>query len=79
MVDAAEPGMGDGIDALLAAIVWVGPPADIGKQAGRVTEAAFIRRLFEGGIGEKLIGPARKARTHARRSGTEARRNPRRS
>src|SRR3954453_22740195 len=37
----------DDVERLLAAIVRVGPPADIGEEAGGVPQAAFFGRLVE--------------------------------
>jgi hypothetical protein len=34
MVDADESGVGDDVERLLAAIIRVGAPADVGEQAG---------------------------------------------
>ena len=49
MVDADEAGMRDDVERLLAAIVGMRAPADIGKQAGRLPQPLFLRRLVEPG------------------------------
>src|SRR5690349_7245333 len=47
MIDADEGGMGDEVEALLAAIFRMGPPADVTEQAGCNAEARFFSRLVE--------------------------------
>ena len=47
MVDGGEAAMGDDVERLLAAIVRVRAPADIGQQAGRVTQPPLLGRLVE--------------------------------
>ena len=56
MIDPAEARVGDRIDALLAAVIGMGSPADVGQKACRMPEAAFICRLLSR-VGEELIGP----------------------
>ena len=43
MVDADEGGVGDQVEALLAAIFRMRPPADVGEQAGGVAEPRLLR------------------------------------
>ena len=43
MVDADEGGVGDDVERLLAAIVRMGAPADVGEQAGGVAQALLLR------------------------------------
>ena len=45
MIDRAEIAVGDQVERLLAAIVGMRAPADIGEQAGGVAPAALLRRL----------------------------------
>ena len=47
MVDADEGGVGDDVQALLAAIVGMRAPADVGEQAGRRAQPLLLRRLLE--------------------------------
>src|SRR5262245_24870883 len=46
MVDASERGMRDQVEALLASIVGVGAPADVGQQAGGVPQPLLLLRLL---------------------------------
>ena len=47
MIDADEGGVGDDVERLLAAIIRMRAPADVGEQAGGVAQAAFLRGLVE--------------------------------
>ena len=49
MVDADEGGVGDDVEALLAAIIGMGAPADVGQQAGRMAQALLVCRLVDAG------------------------------
>ena len=67
MVDAEERRIGDGVEALLAAMIGMGAPADIAQQAGRVAQPlldpqhardliAWSDRFFSTLAGERLMG-----------------------
>ena len=49
MIDADEGGVGDDVERLLAAIIGMRAPADVGKQAGGLTQALLLRALVEAG------------------------------
>ena len=72
MVHPAQAGMGDRIDALLAAIVRMGPPVDVGQQAGGMAQSALFGRFFQRRIGEELIGPVAEFIGVRERPGAEA-------
>ena len=57
MVDADEGGVGDDVEALLAAIVGMRAPADIGEQAGRRAQPLVLRILLEAERGHGLLRP----------------------
>src|SRR5208282_3581620 len=57
MVDRGEAAMGNDIERLLAAIIGMRTPADIGQQAGGVTKPAFLARFIEAGGGHETVGP----------------------
>ncbi len=57
MIDADEAGIGDQVEALLAAIVRMRPPADIGEQAGGVAEPPLRRRLVQAEAVEEAVAP----------------------
>lgn len=73
MVDPDEGGMGDQVQALLAAILGMDAPADIGKQAGRMAKPLFLLRLVETDRLESLPGPRAQFRRVARRARAEQR------
>lgn len=58
VIHASEARMRDCVEALLAAIIGMGAPADIRQKAGRMAKTPFVSRLFKRGIGENPIGPA---------------------
>ena len=49
MVERHESRMRDDIERLLAAIIRMHAPADIGEQTGGVTQALFFGRLIDAG------------------------------
>ena len=57
MVDRDEGGIGDDVERLLAAIIGMRAPADVGDQAGGVTQAALVGALVEAGRGHEAVGP----------------------
>ena len=71
MVDRDEGGVGDKVEALLAAVVRARPPADVGEQAGGVAVAALRDGLGQAGRRDEAVGPGaqllavRRARANA--------------
>ena len=57
MVDRHERRIGDDVERLLAAIVGMRAPADIGEQASGVAQAAFVARLVEPRRRHETVGP----------------------
>ena len=73
MVDADEGRVGDDVERLLAAIVGMRAPADIGEQAGGVAQPPLLGGLVDAGRRHEAVGPARSAPRHARASASAAR------
>ena len=59
MIDANKGCMRDDVERLLAAIVRMPPPADIGEEAGGVPQAFFVAGLVEAGGRHEFAGPVR--------------------
>src|ERR1700691_411567 len=57
MVDGGEAAMRDNIERLLAAVIGVGAPADIGQEARGVAKPAFFGDLIEPGRRYEPISP----------------------
>ena len=57
VVDRDEAGIGDKVEALLAAVVRARPPADVGEQAGGVAVAAIRDGLGQAGRLDEAVGP----------------------
>ena len=57
MVDRHEGRIGDDVERLLAAIIRMRAPADIGEQAGGVPQPALLGGLVEPGGGDEPVGP----------------------
>src|SRR5581483_7299636 len=57
MSHSAEITIGDQVQRLLAAVVRMGAPADIGHQAGSVPQPLLVRRLGQVGGADEAIGP----------------------
>ena len=79
MIDAGKAGVGDQVEALLAAVVGVRAPADVGDEAGGIAQAPFLGRLLGAGRLEQRIRPLAQlpgvldgARAQARVLGAEA-------
>ena len=60
MVDTAEASVGNRVDALLAAIVRMSAPADVGEKAGGVAETPLVGGFFQRRVGKELIRPPAK-------------------
>ena len=71
MVDGGEAAVGNDIERLLAAVIGMRPPADIGQQAGSVTKPAFLGRFTEAGGGHEAVGPCDQLFAVARRARTQ--------
>ncbi len=57
MVNRDESGIGDDVERLLAAIVGMRAPADVGQEAGGVTQPPLVRGLVEARGGHEAVGP----------------------
>ena len=57
MVDRHERRIGDDVERLLAAIVGMRAPADIGEQAGGMAQSPLLGGLVEAGRGHEAVGP----------------------
>ena len=58
MIDPDKGRVRDDVERLLAAIVRMRPPADVGQQAGGVTIAPLVRGLIEAGARHESVGPS---------------------
>ncbi len=58
MADRAEIAVGDQTERLLAAVVGMHPPADIGQQAGGMAQAAVLVGLPQPHHPDQTIGPS---------------------
>ena len=68
MVDAGKIGMGDDVEALLAAVIWMGAPADVRQQTAGVAQPRFVRHLLQMGRLHEGIGPQAEVLAVARRT-----------
>src|SRR5689334_20398460 len=68
MIDAGEAAVGDDVERLLAAIIGMGAPADIGKEARGMAQAALLGILVETGRRHEPIGPLDQLLAVARRA-----------
>src|SRR5262245_1540576 len=57
VVDGDKGSIGDDVERLLAAIVRVGPPADVGEKARHMAQAPLLRALVEPGGRHEAVGP----------------------
>ena len=57
MIDIDEGRLRDHPEWTFGAIVWMGAPANIGKQAGGVSQALLSGGLSEALMREQLVGP----------------------
>ena len=78
MIDRRKAAMGDDVERLLAAIVGMRPPADIGEQARRMTQAALLAGFVEAGRFHEAVGPLDQLFAVARRARAELIEMPRR-
>src|SRR5712691_10972547 len=58
MVDAGEGGIGDDVERLLAAIIGMRAPADIGEQASSVAQPFLLGGLLDLDRLQEAVGPA---------------------
>jgi hypothetical protein len=79
MVDADEGGVGDDVEALLAAVVGMRPPADVGKQAGGVAQSALGGRLGQAESCDEAIRPGAQLLAMGGRAGAALASSSRRS
>ena len=68
MIDRGEAAMGDDVERLLAAIIGMRPPADIGQQARGVAQPALLGGFVEAGGRHETIGPVDQLLAMARRA-----------
>ena len=57
MIDGDEGRIGDDVQRLLAAIIGMGAPADVGKQTGGMAQALVVLRLVKMGGGHEGVRP----------------------
>src|SRR5262249_18410380 len=57
MINADESRVRDDVEGLLAAIVGMRAPTDVGQQTSGVTESLFFRSLVQAGRGHEAVGP----------------------
>ncbi len=67
MGDAAEIAVGDEVERLLATVIRMHAPSDVGQQAGGVTQPALLLGLPELGHPDQAIGPVDQFLRMARR------------
>ena len=73
MVDADEGRVRDDVERLLAAIVGMRAPADVGEQAGGVAQALLLGGLVDPGRGHEAVGPVGQFLAMARASASATR------
>src|SRR5690242_12273319 len=71
MVDADEGGVGDEVQALLAAIFGMRAPTDVAEETRCMAEPRFLGGLFEADRGEHLFRPGRELADMAWRARAE--------
>jgi hypothetical protein len=57
MIDAAERGMGDDVVALDAAVIGMGAPPDVGKQAGGLAQTRLVLGFLDAEFFKSCAGP----------------------
>ncbi len=57
VVEPAERRVGDDVEALLAAVVGMRPPGDVGDQAGGMAQPPFVGALLWSRCDKNLVGP----------------------
>src|SRR5262249_61704490 len=57
VIDCDEGGVSDDVERLLAAIVGMCPPADVGEKARHVAQPPLFRGLVEPGGRHEAVGP----------------------
>ena len=68
MIDGGEAAVGDDVERLLAAVIGMRPPADVGEQARGMTQAAFVGGLIEARRSHETVGPFDQLFAMARRA-----------
>src|SRR5581483_1205712 len=71
VIGGEESVVGDDVERLLATIVWMRAPADVGEQASGMPQPLFLRRFIEPSRGHEAIGPLDHLLAMARRARTE--------
>src|SRR6201999_3591926 len=71
MGDAAEIAVGDEVERLLATVIRMHPPSDVGEQAGGVTQPAFFLGFPDFDDPEQAIGPVDQLLRMTRRAGEQ--------
>src|SRR5260370_27131024 len=70
MIDAGKTAMRDNVERLLAAIIGMRAPADVGHQACRMAEPALLSAFFKAGSRHEAVGPSNQLFAMARRART---------
>ena len=58
MIDGDEGSIGDDVERLLAAIVGVRSPADVGEKARHMAQPPLLRALVQSGGRHEAVGPS---------------------
>src|SRR5262245_35829387 len=58
VIDADKSRVRNDVKGLLAAVIGMGAPADVGEQTGGMTQPLLVRRLVEAGRAHGTIRPA---------------------
>src|SRR6516164_4488315 len=58
MIDGDEGSIGDDVERLLAAIVGVRSPADVGEKARHMAQPPLLRALVQSGGRDEAVGPS---------------------
>src|SRR5262249_1343261 len=57
MIDSGKAAMGDDIERLLAAVIGMGAPADVGEKTRGVAEPALFGGFIQAGRSYEAVGP----------------------
>jgi len=71
MVNAAEGCVGDDVERLLAAIIGMRAPTDVGEQTGGMPQPLVVNRFVELGREHEVIGPVAQLLAMQRRAGPQ--------
>src|SRR6516225_9977617 len=78
MIDAGKAAMGDNVERLLAAVIGMSAPADIGEKTRRVPQPALLGGFFQPRCRHEAVGPRDQYLAMARRARAQLIEVPRR-